>query len=94
MQIAERTIGDLTVLNLKGRLVAADGDDVFRAAVDRLVGLGRTKMLINMDEVPYVDSCGVGALASKYVTLRKRDGQLKLCNLGPRSSRVLAITSS
>ncbi len=87
MEISERTIGDLTILDLKGRLVEHDGDDVFRVAVDRLVELGRMKVLLNMDEVPYIDSCGLGVLASKYVTLRKRDGQLKLCNLNPRSSR-------
>jgi anti-sigma B factor antagonist len=92
MKISERTISDLTILDLKGQLVEGDGDEVFRAALDGLVQRGRTKVLLNMDEVPYIDSCGLGALVSKYVTLRKRDGQLKLCNLGPRSSRVLAIT--
>jgi anti-anti-sigma factor len=92
MQIAERTIGDLTILDLQGRLVAGDGDDLFRDAVDRLVRLGRTKVLLNMDEVPYIDSGGLGVLASKYVTLRKRNGQLKLCHLQPRSARVLKVT--
>jgi anti-anti-sigma factor len=92
MEISERTISDLTILDLKGQLVEGDGDDVFRAALDRLVELGRMKVLLNMDAVPYIDSCGLGAIVSKYVTLRKRHGQLKLCNLGPRSSRVLAIT--
>jgi len=92
MEISERTIGDLTILDLNGQLVEGDGDEVFRVALDRLAQLGRTNVLLNMDAVPYIDSCGLGALVSKYVTLRKRDGQLKLCNLGPRCSRVLAIT--
>jgi anti-anti-sigma factor len=92
MEISERTIGDLTILQLNGRLVEHDGDDVFRAAVDRLVELGRMKVLLNMDQVPYIDSCGLGALASKYVTLSKRNGRLKLCNLNPRSFKVLEIT--
>jgi anti-sigma B factor antagonist len=92
MEISERTVGDLTILNLKGRLVESDGADVFRDAVDRLVQRGRLKVLLNMDQVPYIDSCGLGALASKYVTLRKRNGQLKLCNLSPRSSKVLEVT--
>ena len=92
MQIIERTIGDLTILDLKGRLVAGDGDDEFRDAVDRLVELGRDKVLLNLDEVPFVDSGGLGVLVSKYVTLRRRGGQLKLCNLGPRVVRVLEIT--
>ena len=92
MQIVERAIGDLTILDLKGRLVAGDGDDVFRDTINRLVQLGRRKVLLNLDEVPYIDSGGLGVLVSKYITLRKRNGQLKLCNLRPRTFRVLDIT--
>jgi anti-sigma B factor antagonist len=92
MQITERTIGDITILDLKGRLFAGDGDDVFRDAVDRLVQLGRRKVLLNLDEVPSIDSGGLGVLVSKYITLRRRNGQLRLCNLRPRASRVLNIT--
>jgi anti-anti-sigma factor len=92
MEISERTIGDLTVLNVNGRLAESDGDDAFRAALDRLVQLGCTKVLLNMDGVSYIDSCGLGVLVSKYVTLRRREGQLKLCNLGPRCERLLVIT--
>jgi anti-sigma B factor antagonist len=92
MEITERTIGDLTILDLRGRLVAGDGDEVLRDAVDRIVRLGRTKVLLNMDDVHYIDSGGVGMLASKYTSLRRRNGQLKLCNLHPRTTRVLDIT--
>lgn len=92
MQIVERAIGDLTILDLKGRLVAGDGDDVFRDTVDRLVQRGRRKVLVNLDEVSYIDSCGLGVLVSKYVTLSNRSGQLKLCNVRRRSFRVLDIT--
>src|SRR5215471_10218326 len=92
MEIAERTIGDITILDLKGRLVAGEGDDALRVAVDGLVQRGRIKVLLNMDEVPYVDSGGLGVLASKYVTLRKRGGDLKMYSVGPRCSRVLTIT--
>ena len=92
MEIGERTIDDLTILDLKGRLVAGDGDDVFREAIDRLVAQDRIKVLLNLDEVPYIDSGGLGVLVSKLVTLRRRNGQLKLCNLRPRASKVLEIT--
>src|SRR5688572_21058451 len=92
MKIAERTIGDLTILDLNGRLVAGDGDDVLREAVDRLVGLGCRKLLLNLQEVPYIDSGGLGVLVSKYCTLRRREGQPKLCNLTPRTAKVLDIT--
>ncbi len=92
MEITERTIGDLTILDLHGRLVAGDGDEVLRDAVDRLANAGRRKLLLNMQDVPYVDSGGLGVLVSKYVTLRRREGELKLSNLGPRVTRVLSIT--
>ena len=92
MQILERTIGDLTILDLKGRLVAGDGDDVLRETVDRLVKRGRRRVLLNLGEVSYIDSCGLGVLVSKYVSLRNRSGQLKLYNLRPRSFRVLDVT--
>ena len=92
MQIVERAIGDLTILDLKGRLVAGDGDDLFRDTINRLVQLGRRKVLLNLDEVPYIDSGGLGVLVSKYITLRKSNGQLRLYNLSPRSFRVLEIT--
>ena len=92
MQIDERAIGDVTILDLKGRLVAGDGDDVFRGAVDRLVLRGRTKLLLNLDGVPDIDSCGLGVLVSKYVTLRRGNGQLKLYNIHSRPRRVLDIT--
>jgi anti-anti-sigma factor len=92
MQIGERTVGEVTILDLKGRLVAGDGDDLFRNAVDRLVRDGRTNLLLNLDGVTDIDSCGLGVLVSKYVTLRRRNGQLKLCNIRQRPLRVLTIT--
>jgi len=92
MQIAERTIGDVTILDLNGRLVAGDGDEVLRDAVDRLARNGCTKLLLNLEKVPYIDSGGLGVLVAKFVTLRKRDGHLKLCHVGPRAERVLRIT--
>ena len=92
MQIAERTIGDVTILDLKGPLVEGEGDDAFRDAVNRLVDLGRMQVLVNMAEVLYIDSTGLGVLASKYVTLHRRNGRLKLCNISPRTRRVLETT--
>jgi len=92
MQIAERTIGDLTILDVKGPIAEGDGDDEFRDAVNRLVERGRLLVLLNLAEVPHIDSTGLGVLASKYVTLRRRGGQLKLCILSQRTRRVLETT--
>jgi anti-sigma B factor antagonist len=91
MQISERVVGDVTILDLRGRFVEERQND-FRDAVDRLVRLGCRKMLLNLDEVTYMDSAGLGMLVAKYITLDKRDGKLKLCKLHHRSFRVLDIT--
>jgi anti-sigma B factor antagonist len=92
MQIVERTIGDLTILDLQGALAEGDGDDLFRDAVDGLVERGRLLVLLNLTGVPYIDSTGLGILASKYFTLRRRGGQLKLCHISERTRRVLETT--
>jgi anti-sigma B factor antagonist len=91
MQITERMAGDVTVLDLKGRFVEERGDD-FRDTINRLVKAGVRKVLLNFDEITYVDSAGLGMLVAKYITMNKRDGHLKLCNLHTRSFRVLDIT--
>lgn len=92
MQITERTDGDVTILAVKGRLVLGDGDDSFVNAVNRLAYSGRTKIVLNLDDVTYIDSAGLGVLVSKYVTLRNRGGNLKVCNIHRRSFEVLTIT--
>ena len=92
MRIVERTIGDVTVLDLKGPLAEGDGDDLFRDAVNGLVGRGRMLVLVNMAETPFIDSTGLGVLASKHVTLRRRGGHIKLCHISARTRRVLETT--
>ena len=92
MQIVERKTGEVTILCPKGRLVYEDGFDAFRQALNRVLGEGCTSVLLNLDEVTYLDSAGVGLIACKYVTVRRLGGHLKLCNLHSRSHRVLNIT--
>lgn len=91
MQITERLVGDVTVLDLNGRFVEERGDD-FRETMNRLVKSGVRKVLLNFDGITYVDSAGLGMLVAKYITMNKREGHLKLCNLHTRSFRVLDIT--
>jgi anti-sigma B factor antagonist len=92
MQIVERAIDGVIILDLKGRLVAGDGDQLLIDTINQLVQIGRRKVLLNLAEIAYIDSAGLGAIVSKYITLYKRDGALKLCNLRARSFRVLNIT--
>ena len=92
MTMTERWVGDVTILDLKGRLVLDDGDALLRTRVNGLIDQARLKIVINMQDVTYMDSCGVGALVEKYVSLRRLGGDLKLLRLTPRSQRILEIT--
>ena len=92
MQIAERHVGDITILDLTGRLILDDGFEPLRQTLNRLVGQGHRKVLLNFDAVTFLDSAGVGLIACKYLTLHRHNGELKLCQLHPRSYEVLNIT--
>src|SRR5262245_48895670 len=92
MQIGERSVGDVTILELKGRLVLDDGDDAFRDRIDGLVQSGKRKVLLNLDGVTHIDSAGLGVMVTKYISLHNRGGQLKLCNVHSRTYRVLNDT--
>ena len=84
MEIVERTVSEVTVLDLQGRLVAGDGDQALIDAVNALVRNGCRNVLLNLAKVVYLDSAGVGAIVSKYITLRSRGGDLKVCHLRER----------
>ncbi len=89
--ISERRIGDVTILDLRGRLVFDEGDISCAERIDRLIREERIQIVVNLQDVSYIDSAGVGALVSKYVTLRKRGGNLKLMCLSERVRHVLSI---
>ena len=92
MQITQREVRGVVILDLEGRLVVEDGVPAF---VERMNALGHrdgTRILLNFDKVTYLDSAGVGAVAWKYVTVRKRNGDVKLLNLRPKSFKVLTAT--
>src|SRR5215472_16204563 len=92
MEIVECKTKDVTVLRLKGRLVYEDGFEALRQALNRVLGEGCANVLLNLDEVIYLDSAGIGLIACKYITVRRLGGDLKLCNLHRRSHKILNIT--
>ncbi len=92
MKIIERVVGPVTVLDLDGRLVYGDGDQTFKEQVNTLVRQGRKFLVLNMHNVTYLDSAGVGVLVWKFVTIRKQGGTIKLANLSPRSHNVMHIS--
>ncbi|MCY4121403.1 MAG: STAS domain-containing protein, partial [Acidobacteria bacterium] len=92
MQIEERRTGDVTILALMGKLTLAEGRDLFKDKVGDVVQAGHNKLLIDLTEVPYVDSAGLGELVRTYTAVNRSGGQLKLLGLAKRIKDVLALT--
>lgn len=92
MQIDERTIGDVVVIDIKGRVQLGDGDEMLKDKVNSLLNQGRKKIVLNLAEVPYIDSAGLGEVVRTFTTVSRQGGNLKLLNLTKRITDLLAIT--
>lgn len=92
MKISQRQSGDVTILDISGRITIGEGDVQVRDAVLENLEAGRTKLLLDMGKVSGMDSAGVGELVAAFTTARNRGGQLKLLKLSPKVSSVLQIT--
>jgi anti-sigma B factor antagonist len=92
MRIVERRIGDVTILQLIGRLELEDGDTLLRDTINGLVADGRVKLVLDMREVTRLDSAGIGMLVSKFLTARRNGGSLKILNPTPRTDHLMEIT--
>jgi len=92
MTIDERRIGDVTILKVDGRIVYGDGAQELREYIVNLMDQARLKFLLDLRDVIYIDSFGVGVIAAKYVSLRRKGGDLKLVHPSARSHRVMTIS--
>jgi anti-sigma B factor antagonist len=92
MQIEERSTGDVTILDLKGRMTMGEGDELLKDKINSLILQGRKKLVLNLEGVPYVDSAGLGEIVRTYTTVSRQGGSLKLVNLTKRITDLLAIT--
>ena len=92
MTIQERRVGTVTVLALHGRLVLDDGDALLRERVDDLVSRGLVRLIIDLSDLDYVDSAGIGVLIAKYLSVRRKGGDLRLLRLSSRTHHALEIT--
>src|SRR3954453_8067356 len=92
MKIVERQVGDVVVLDLHGKILIGEGDDALRDAGTCLVDGGKTKILLNLGDVPYVDSAGLGEIVRCYTTVSRKGGRLKLINLTNKIRDLLSIT--
>ena len=92
MHIQERAVGSVTILDLKGKLIHGDGDDLLRDKIHSLLHQGRKNVVINLGGVDYIDSAGLGEMVSSLTTMRRDGGSIKLLNLTKRVQDLLAIT--
>jgi anti-sigma B factor antagonist len=92
MQIEERKVGDVVVLDLKGKVMLGEGDEVLKDKINSLLNQGHKKLLLNLAQVPYIDSAGLGEIVRTFTTVSRQGGHLKLLNLTKRISDLLAIT--
>lgn len=90
--ISERTAGNITILDLSGKITIGEGSVQLREKVRQLLGEGKKKVLLNLGDVSYVNSSGIGELVSSYTTTRNQGGQLKLLNLTKKIQDLLSIT--
>jgi anti-sigma B factor antagonist len=92
MQIEERAVGDVVVLDLKGKITLGEGDELLKDKVNSLVNQGHKKIILNLADVPYIDSAGLGEVVRTYTTVSRQGGSLKLLNLTKRITDLLSIT--
>ncbi len=92
MQIEERVVGEVTILDLKGKITLGEGDEVLKDKINSLILQDRKRILLNFESVPYIDSAGLGEIVRTYTTVSRQGGQLKLVNLTKRITDLLSIT--
>jgi anti-sigma B factor antagonist len=92
VKLTTRQVGDVTVVDAVGRITLGDGASVFRDTVRDLANSGQKKLLLNLAEVSYIDSSGIGEMVSGFTTVTNQGGQVKLLNLTKRVQDLLQIT--
>ena len=92
MRISQRTAGPVTILDLNGRLTGNDGYGEMRAAISPLLNQAHTLFLLNLQNVPYMDSTAIGELVSVFITARNHHGNLKLVNLTDRTRELFEVS--
>jgi len=92
MKIETRTVNGVAVLDVSGKITLAEGSVDIRKSVRDLLDAGRTKILLNLGDVKYIDSSGIGELVSSFTTVTNKGGKLKLLNLTLKLRELLAIT--
>ena len=92
VKLTTRQVGDVTVIDVAGRITLGEGSSTLRDALRDMVSKNQKKILLNLGDVNYIDSSGIGELVSAFTTVRNQGGELKLMNLTKKVHDLLQIT--
>jgi anti-sigma B factor antagonist len=92
VKLNTRQVGDVSVVDVAGRITLGEGSSALRDTLRDMITKGQKKILLNLGEVNYIDSSGIGELVSGFTTVTNSGGQLKLLNLNKRVKDLLQIT--
>jgi len=92
LNISVRQAGDVAILDLGGKVTIGEGSIALRTAVRNLIAEGKTKVLLNMSDISYCDSSGIGELVSSFSAIQREGGTMKLLNLTKKLKELMSIT--
>ena len=92
LKLSSRAVDGVTIVDCSGRITLGEGSVVLRDSIKDLLGKGQKKILLNLGDVNYIDSSGIGELVSAFTTVRNQGGELKLLNLTKKVHDLLQIT--
>jgi len=92
VKLTTRQVGDVTVIDAAGRITLGEGASAFREAIRDIAAKGNAKVLLNLSEITYIDSSGIGELVRTYMSVIKRDGEMKVVGLTDKAEEILKIT--
>ena len=92
VKLNTRQVGDVTVVDVAGRITLGEGSSALRDSLRDMINKNQKKILLNLGDVNYIDSSGIGELVSGFTTVTNSGGQLKLLNLNKRVKDLLQIT--
>ncbi len=92
MSVALRTVGDVNIIDWSGKITLGEGTSAIRTKVRDIVNSGSKKIIMNLADVNYIDSSGVGELVAAYTSVSNQGGKLKLLNLNKKVHQLLTIT--
>jgi len=92
MKASTRQVDGVTIIDLSGRITLGEGSVILRDTIRNSIGQGVKKIVLNLGDVTYIDSSGIGELVSAYTSVRNQGGELKLLNLTKKVHDLLQIT--